>query len=1023
MKTWVLYEKSGDENTAWVLRCKAISKYLNHWIMSDPSEKLKFLYDCHELERRALDSFWDTGNKLEYCKTYAELALVGELIFFREWDQEIRKKTIETRFSWGEKIIEALRELGDFYEKARTLWTYALNLRRYYVSFEPSFLTEVGYKTLQSRIRQHGNQASILADEVGDYYTIGFGFLFVDPAHYRQGFEKGWECGEKTQDIFLKAWALGELAWSTYFNAFSIEDPDQRIKTAEEAMEFYDRSQNLLKTLSFQVPAFGKLLLKPAPGGYAEYYVDRAQWETNPEKKLDLLEKSEKAGLEALEAAEGLGIPLSIGRVSGILGRTLASRAKLETDSDLKRSLLEKAGKYSERNIEIEESLGTLFYWNHGVFRYSLAEIKEELALIEQDHNKRVELLEDAKSRKEKALSLIYKVLPRLEARNDIGYYAILSRYQDGHGTTLIRLYELTNDSEYLRKGIDAWLNAIEVANKVPLYGRIAESYWLIAKAQDILGQHSKAAEDFMQASEAYLKATEGVPLLKDFYQDYSTYMQAWSEIENARHSHGDKQYGNAKEHYEKAAELHKSTERWDYMAPNYLAWARLEEAEDLSRREETEEARDLFQQAVELFSETENSIKSKLNTIEVGEERQIAEELIKASNVRREYCRGRVVLEEARILDRKGDHLASSDRYGQAVERIKNIIDLMELESDKRELQPLFYLCRAWQKMMLAEEQMSPSLYSEAAGLFLEAREHAIDQTTRLLAQAHSSFCKALEAGTEFEITRDTALFSEAKRHIEAATSHYLRAGYRSSSDYATATNRMLDGYMYTYNAQTEMDPEKKARIYQISERLLQDSAGLFLKAKHPEKSDEVRTILENIRGEKEIALSLAQLMHAPTIMQTTSSFSTPTPTHEQAVGLERFENADIQANIIARRREVGVGEDLDLEIELVNAGKAPAQLVKVEDIVIEGFELKSYPEICRVEDSYLDMKGRTLSPLKTQELKLVLKPLTKGAFELKPRILYLDESGKYKSHELEPISIIVQELGIKGWLKGPTR
>jgi len=304
-----------------------------------------------------------------------------------------------------------------------------------------------------------------------------------------------------------------------------------------------------------------------------------------------------------------------------------------------------------------------------------------------------------------------------------------------------------------------------------------------------------------------------------------------------------------------------------------------------------------------------------------------------------------------------------------------------------------------------------------------MEAREHALDQTTRLLAQAHSSFCRALEAGTEFEVTRDTVLFSEAKRHIEAATSHYLRAGHKSRSDYARATGRLLDAYLYSYNAQTESDPKKKAQFYQMAERLLQSSAGAYIKAKHPEKSDEIRLILESVKEEREIAVSLSEVLHAPTIVSTTTSFSTPTPTHEQAVGLERFESADIQANLITRRREVGVGEDLELEIELVNAGKAPAQLVKVENIIIEGFELKSYPDICRVEDSYLDMKGRTLSPLKTQELKLVLKPLTKGAFELKPRILYLDESGKYKHHEPEPVTITVSELGIKGWLRGPTR
>jgi hypothetical protein len=241
--------------------------------------------------------------------------------------------------------------------------------------------------------------------------------------------------------------------------------------------------------------------------------------------------------------------------------------------------------------------------------------------------------------------------------------------------------------------------------------------------------------------------------------------------------------------------------------------------------------------------------------------------------------------------------------------------------------------------------------------------------------------------------------------------------------SDYAGATSRLLDAYQYSYNAQLESDTKKKAQFYQVAERLLQSSAGAYLKAKHPEKSDEVRRILERVKEEREIAVSLSEVLHAPTIVSTTTSFSTPTPTHEQAVGLERFDSADIQANLITRRREVGVGEDLDLEIEMVNAGKSPAQLVKVEDIVIPGFELKSYPEICRVEDSYLDMKGRTLSPLKTQELKLVLKPLTKGAFELKPRILYLDEAGNYKSHEPEPVLITVQELGIKGWLRGPTR
>jgi hypothetical protein len=56
----------------------------------------------------------------------------------------------------------------------------------------------------------------------------------------------------------------------------------------------------------------------------------------------------------------------------------------------------------------------------------------------------------------------------------------------------------------------------------------------------------------------------------------------------------------------------------------------------------------------------------------------------------------------------------------------------------------------------------------------------------------------------------------------------------------------------------------------------------------------------------------------------------------------------------------------------------------------------------------------------LKTEEIRLVLKPKAQGAFTLKPRILYLDENGKYKTHEPEPTTVTVKELGIKGWLKG---
>lgn len=122
------------------------------------------------------------------------------------------------------------------------------------------------------------------------------------------------------------------------------------------------------------------------------------------------------------------------------------------------------------------------------------------------------------------------------------------------------------------------------------------------------------------------------------------------------------------------------------------------------------------------------------------------------------------------------------------------------------------------------------------------------------------------------------------------------------------------------------------------------------------------------------------------------------------------------MQATLILRAKEVKIGEDIDLEVELVNAGKAPALLIKVEEIIPEDFEVKEVPEVYRVEDRYLNMNGKRLDRLKTEEVKMVFKQMSKGTFIMKPRILCLDETGKYKSHEPEPVTITVKELGISG-------
>ncbi|MFB0567774.1 MAG: RAD55 family ATPase, partial [Candidatus Bathyarchaeia archaeon] len=215
---------------------------------------------------------------------------------------------------------------------------------------------------------------------------------------------------------------------------------------------------------------------------------------------------------------------------------------------------------------------------------------------------------------------------------------------------------------------------------------------------------------------------------------------------------------------------------------------------------------------------------------------------------------------------------------------------------------------------------------------------------------------------------------------------------------------------------AETETDPRKKAQYYQMAEKLLQASIGSYKKAKHPEKSEEVRRLLESVKEERKLAMSLTEILHVPTVASTTSSFSTPAPTHEKAVGLEKFEHAAIEANLVLSSKEAKAGENFNLIMQIANVGKEAALLAKVEEILPPGFEPVAKPAYCHFEGAYLDMKGKKLNPLKTEEIRLILRSFDKGAFAIKPRIIYVDETGHQMFCEPEPVTINVSEVILPG-------
>ena len=125
----------------------------------------------------------------------------------------------------------------------------------------------------------------------------------------------------------------------------------------------------------------------------------------------------------------------------------------------------------------------------------------------------------------------------------------------------------------------------------------------------------------------------------------------------------------------------------------------------------------------------------------------------------------------------------------------------------------------------------------------------------------------------------------------------------------------------------------------------------------------------------------------------------------------MKRKHRARLQAKLILKSDEVSVGEDVNLEIQLINKGEAPALLVRVEEILPKGFELVAKSSYCRFEETYLDMNGKKLDPLMTEEIRLGLRSFDKGTFTIKPEIIYMDTAASQMSCKPEPVAINISE------------
>jgi len=1010
-----LLEQEGSlNNQGKAAECRAIAEYLGSWVASNLAEKRKKLQNCRRFGKRSLAAYKRAGDESSYGKMRNNLLMFLLENLYIASDQREQRIITEEGINHTDKAAEALSKLDNksqlrFYYTASLCCGYAANICE----------EEERRKELSQKSLTYSKKALELSRKANDPYCIAMsrwaaasntlhfiGDVEIALNHAREMLKQSMIA----KDNYLRGVANYFLAFATNWMALKEGDPNRKREALKRAIKSGENAIRYLKRVGQDFFTAQTYLF------YVDSYSNLASdMDARSKEREDTLEKAVETGRKGLEHATRSGSPDALGSTLHALSKALHSHSNRKVGRREKTKLLEESLIHrKEYNIIVEKAFRSND-WVRGVGKYYEGLIEADLAELETDKEKKRFPLERAASDMEEGISHCRRAIL---SRPVPAYIASVGRFEDRLGGVLTELYLMAEDQEIARKAIEIYEDAAKNFNRASLPSRAAESYWKIARYQDKLGSHEKAAGSFESASKMYLAAAQKIPHSEEFYKDHALYMQAWNEIERARYSHAKQEYDRAKKHYAKAASLHKTTKSWNYLAPNYLAWTQLEQAEGQSRDDQSQEAIHSFQKASKLFLEAKRALRLKSDRIENADEKDLVESLMTASDIRHQYCLGRIALEKARILDRQGDHLTSSKKYGSAADVLQKAAKLGS-KRNQIELLPIVLLCQAWQKMMMAEAKTSSRMYGEAAELFQQAKEHALDQQTSLLALANSSFCKALESGTEFEATREPSLHLAAAQHLENAANYYRNAGINTASEYAKATQRLFDAYIYLDAGKKEADPERKVRYYMMAEKVLQTSAGSYLKAKHMEKSTQVQRLLEKIKEDRELASSLSEVLHAPAITSSTASFVTPTHQTERAVGLERFERASILTNLVLHAKKLKVGEDFSLKMQIVNVGKEVVLLTKIEEAFPPGFDLVDQPDYCSWENGHLTIKGKRVNPLNAEEIRLVLRSFDKGAFEIKPKLVYVDETGHQIASEPDPVTFEVSEVVLPDRIK----
>jgi len=109
----------------------------------------------------------------------------------------------------------------------------------------------------------------------------------------------------------------------------------------------------------------------------------------------------------------------------------------------------------------------------------------------------------------------------------------------------------------------------------------------------------------------------------------------------------------------------------------------------------------------------------------------------------------------------------------------------------------------------------------------------------------------------------------------------------------------------------------------------------------------------------------------------------------------------------------EATVGEPFEVRLDITNVAVKPGLLVRIEGLFPSCFRVMDIAPKYKLEEGTVDVKGKGLQSRKVESIKMWVTSSESGIFHLSPKKIYVDDAGKFKVCQPDPMTVTVYPSG----------